>query len=125
VAGWTPATRATSRRVTGPPGRTFEIAIHGEDDPLSEPKQVSVLEAEAVVVTYHELDDDDRAALEALVREQYDGRAAVTPYDKLEPGQVALTAWGTLQVCDGLDLETVAAFIDEHAAEEPHTPGAH
>src|SRR5918999_837870 len=28
VAGWTPATRATSRSVTAAPGLTFEIAIH-------------------------------------------------------------------------------------------------
>jgi hypothetical protein len=101
----------------------FEIAIQPPDDPLSEPRQVSVLEAHAVVVTYRDLEDEDRAALEALVREHYEGRAAVTPYDQLEPGQVGLTAWGTLQLCEGLDVEAVAAFIDEHAAEEPAVPG--
>jgi hypothetical protein len=101
----------------------FEIAVHGPDDPLPEPKQVSVLEAGAVVVTYHDLSGEEVVALETLAAERFPGRVSVTPYDKLEPGSVALTGWGVLQHCTGLDLDVVAGFIDEYADEQPATPG--
>jgi hypothetical protein len=96
----------------------FEVRIHDSDDPLSEPAQVSVLEAEGVVVTYHDLPEDALVALHELVREHYDGQVAVTPYAALEEGEVALTAWGTLQRCDGLDLDVVTAFIDAHVGDD-------
>jgi hypothetical protein len=100
----------------------LDVSIHSVDDPLSEAAQVSVLEADGVVVAYHDLPEDDVAALEAVVRERYDGQVAVTPYDKLEPGQVAFTAWGTLQVCDGLDLAALESFAQEHVGDDV-TPG--
>lgn len=100
----------------------FEVTIHGPDDQLSEAAQVSVLEADGVVVTYRDLPAEDVAALEELVRERYDGRIAVTPYDALEPGQVALTAWGTLQRCSGLDLDAITAFAEDHLGDDV-TPG--
>jgi hypothetical protein len=99
----------------------FQIEVF--EEPLSEPRQVSVLEAGGAVVSHHELDDADRSAIEDLVRADFDGRAAVTPYDALEPGQVALTAWSTIQICDGVDLEVIAAFIDAHAQDDPDEPG--
>jgi predicted small lipoprotein YifL len=102
----------------------FEIGVFGEDAPLSEPQQVSVLEVGGAVATYRDLPDADRAALEGLATGEYAGRLAVTPYDALEPGQVALTAWGTLKICDRLDLDTVAAFVDAYADEAPEVPGA-
>jgi hypothetical protein len=85
--------------------------------------QVSVLEAGGVVVTYRDVPDADRTALEEHVGATYAGRVAVTPYDQLEPGQVAFTAWGTLQRCDGLDLSTLDAFVDAYADKEPDVPG--
>lgn len=105
----------------------FEVGIFGPEDPLTEPEQVSVLEADAVVVTWNGLSQQQRDALEALVRERFPGQAAVTFYDGLPPGQVALTAWGVLQRCDGLDAEAIAAFIDRFAApaDAVGTPGAH
>lgn len=96
----------------------MEVGVHGADDPLSEAEQVSVLEADGAVVTYRDLPADDLAALEDLVRSGYAGRVALTPYDALEAGQVALTAWGTLQRCDALDLEAVQAFLDQHAGDD-------
>jgi hypothetical protein len=104
---------------------TFQIEVQGPEDPLSEPQQVSVLEAGGVVVTYRGLAEADRAALEDLVRDRSPGRAAVTPYDALEPGQTAMTAWGVVQRCDGLDADAVAGFIARHAAPRPRTPGGH
>lgn len=95
------------------------IGVRGPDEPLSELEQASVLAVDAVVVTYNDLPDEELRALVELVEADYDGRVAVTPYDRLEPGQVALTAWRRLQRCDGVDTEAVAAFIDEYAAAEP------
>lgn len=45
------------------------IAVH----PLSEPQQVSVLEAGAVVVTYHELPDGELSTLTEAVEERHEG----------------------------------------------------
>ena len=103
----------------------FDIGIHDADDPLPEPRQVSVLEAGAVVVTFHGLEDGDREALTSHVAEHHDGRVAVTPYDELDPGEVAFTAWGTLQRCDGVNLDPLDDFVDEHGDSDPGTPGDH
>lgn len=101
------------------------IEVHGPDDPLPESRQVSVLEAGAVVVTYHDLDDRTRATLVEHVRDRHPGRVTVTPYERLDPGQVAFTAWGTLQRCDGLDRDELDAFVAAHADDEPGVPGDH
>lgn len=101
----------------------FDIQIQPADDPLTEPEQVSALEAGAVVVTYNGMDDGDYAALERQVTDRYVGRVAVTPYDKLAEGEIALSAWGVLQRCDGLDLDAVDAFVAAYADENPANPG--
>lgn len=98
----------------GPPS----IAVHGSEEPLPEPGQVSVLEAGAVVVTYRGLSGEDRSRLEAHVLDHHDGRVAVTPYDALDHGQVAFTAWGVVQRCSGLDLAALDGFVAEHADPE-------
>lgn len=100
----------------------FEIAVQGPDDPLSEPRQVSVLEAGGVVVAYHDLPEADRLMVEAHVRGNHGGRVAVTPYDRLDAGTVVFTAWGVLQRCRGIDLDALDRFIDTHAEPDP-SPG--
>ena len=95
------------------------------DRPLSEPQQVSVLEAGGVVITYNQLSERDRGRLEAHVRDRFPGRVAVTSYDQLRPGHIALTAWGVLQRCNTLDLAVVDNFVVAHAAARPDTPGMH
>ena len=91
------------------------ITVAPKDDPLTEPEQVTVLELGGVVVSYADLDGQDVATLEDLVSTTYEGRAALTQYDKLEAGEVALTGWGVLQRCDGVQPEAIEAFIDEHS----------
>lgn len=95
------------------------IAVYRHDQTLPEPGQVSVLEAGGVVVTYRGLPDDDRSQLEAHVREHHDGRVAVTPYELLDDGHVAFTAWGVLQRCTGLNLAALDGFVAKHADVEP------
>ena len=101
----------------------FEIAIQPPDDPLTEPEQVSVLEAGGVVVTYNDIPDDDRAALVQRISRRYSGRVALTRYEKLPPGRVAFTGDGVLQRCGGLDLDALDAFVAKHADARPNNPG--
>ncbi len=103
----------------------FELGVQDPDDPLPEPKQVSVLEAGGVVVTYHDLPDEDRKDLEEHARADHDGRVAVTAYDQLDPGHVAFSAWGAVQHCEGLDLSALDAFVAAYAEEQPDVPGKH
>jgi hypothetical protein len=98
----------------------LDIRVQPPDDPLTEPEQVSVLEAGAVVVSYRDIPRSDYRALRRLVTDRFDGRVALTSYDRLEPGQVAMTAWTTLQVCDRLDMAAVTAFAEAHAEAEAH-----
>jgi hypothetical protein len=92
-----------------------EFAVYGEDEPLTEPEQVTVLELGGALITYGDLPAEDVAALAELVTAEYAGQAAMTPYDALEAGEVALTAWGKLQRCDGVDVDAVRAFVEAYA----------
>lgn len=101
----------------------FAIAIQPDDDPLTEPEQVSVLEAGGVVVTYKNISDGDRKALVRRVSSRYSGRVALTPYEKLAPGEIAFAGEGVLQRCTGLDLNALDAFVAAHADTRPNNPG--
>lgn len=103
----------------------FSIAVQPPGETLTEPQQVSVLEVGGVVVTYHDLGEEDRVALEEHVTRHHEGRVAVTPYGQLERGEVAFTAWGVLQRCDGVDLEALDAFTAAHGEAEVGVPGEH
>lgn len=100
-----------------------DVDVRTADDPLTEPEQVSVLEAGGVVVSHGDLPDDDIAALAAHVEDRYPGQVAVTPYDQLDDGEVAFTAWGTLRRCDGVDLDALDRFVAEFGSDAPVTPG--
>lgn len=101
-----------------------EIGVRGAKDPLTEPEQVSVLEAGGVVVSYGDLPKRQVAQLERLARgNSYDGTVAVTPYDKLRPGRVAATAWAKLLLCKGVDVKSLRRFVDQHAGGHTDTPG--
>lgn len=95
------------------------LTVHGAGDPLTETEMASVAAVDLVVIAYRDLSDDERETLEELAAGRYEGRVALTPYDRLEPGQVALAAWRQLQICDGVDAAVVSDFVDEHAADEP------
>ena len=102
----------------------FQIDVQPPDEPLRESVQVSIAEVGAVVVTYRDVDDADRARLEEAVHTRYAGRVAVTPYDQLDPGAMTRAAYGVLQRCEGIDLDAVDAFVESYAAEQPGVPGA-
>lgn len=94
------------------------VTVQPPDEPLAEPRQVSVLEAGGVVVSYRELSGPERRSLERHVREHHPDMVTVTPYEKLEPGEVAFTAWGVRQLCDGVDTEALDEFVAAHAEED-------
>lgn len=99
--------------------------VAGADDPLTEPEQVSVLEAGGAVVTYRGLGEEDAGALEAAVALRFSDRVAVTPYDQLGEGEVAFAAWGRLQLCQDLDLGALDAFVTAHAPNGLDIPLGH
>lgn len=89
--------------------------------PLPEPAQVSVLEAGGVVVTHNGLTEEALASLTATVTQRYGDRVVLTPYEKIPDGSTAFTSWGAVQICDGVDLEALAAYTDAYAsAISPH-----
>lgn len=100
-----------------------DVAVRDRDDPLGEPAQVSVLEAGGVVVTYGTLPDAQVAPLARRVRERHAGRVAMTPYQRLDDGEVAFSAWGVLQRCEGVDLAALDRFVRRFAADGPIEPG--
>ncbi len=91
-----------------------KFGVQPPGKPLSEPEQVSVLEAGGVVVSYAGLSRAERRALAELVRGKLADRVAVTAYDALPAGSVALTAWGRVQRCDGVDVAAVREFFKAH-----------
>lgn len=86
------------------------VMVAPPDEPLREPEQVTVLELGGIVVSHGTLPDDQRSALEELIG-KYSGMAALTAYEELAPGEVALTAWGALQRCDAVDRPAIESFI--------------
>lgn len=101
----------------------FDVDVRAADDPLSEPDQVSVLEAGGVVVTYGPLPDDAVSELGDHVREAHDQTVAVTPYERLDAGEVVFSSWGVLERCDGVDLAALDRFVRRHGTDQPIEPG--
>jgi len=94
-----------------------EVRVAPPEAPLTEPEQVAVLEAGAAVVSHRGLAPDQVEVLRRLAEERYPDMLAVTSYAKLGKGEVALTAWGVLQRCDGLDEAAITAFADAYALQ--------
>jgi hypothetical protein len=101
------------------------FATGARSEALTEPEQVSALEAGAAVVTYNGLPPDEVELLEETVTRDFPRRVVTTPYDRLGEGEVAFTAWGTLQRCDALDVDALATFVSTYADPEPATLGDH
>ena len=95
------------------------IAVAPPDKPLTEPEQVTVLELGGVVVSYAKLPAHDLKALTALVKGKLAGVAALTRYDKLDAGEIALSGWGVLQRCTRVDKAAISAFAKKHAGGGP------
>ena len=79
------------------------------------------LEHGNIVVSYNLATEEEIAQLLSAVNRVALSRdwGVVRRYDQLEPGTVALTAWGTLEVLAGTDgvRGRIAAFFDEFSGE--------
>lgn len=85
------------------------------DAPLSKPVQVGVLERGDVVLQYRpDLDEADRAALEALAGP----RVTVAPAPDLDDPIVA-TAWIHKRTCAAFDRAALQEFVDERVGKGP------
>lgn len=91
------------------------IVTAPDDQPLREPEQVTVLEQGGIVVTHNGLPTEEYEQLERTVTDRYAGQVALTPYEQLGDGEVAMTAWGVLQRCDAVDLEALETFVEAYA----------
>jgi hypothetical protein len=85
------------------------------DEPLARPVQVGILERGDVLIQHRpDLPAEERAALVDLAGD----RVVVAPNpDLTEP--IVATAWVFKQSCQALDLDALAAFIDQRAGQGP------
>lgn len=93
-----------------------ESGVH--DSPVSEPRQVSALEAGMVVVQYGDsVSSDDIDRLRSLAGD----RVLVTPAARVldDGATVAFTAWVHRQLCSTPDVEAAEAFIEDHLPAAP------
>ena len=87
-------------------------------DPVPDEQIVHNLEHSNIVISYNLPDQADVDALENVYNELQEGwRVHFTvarPYDKIAPGQVALSAWGVTDTMDGVDEERIERFYEHY-----------
>lgn len=116
----------TSTPPTSGPYIEQEVHFGAQKEQLAEELQVRALRGGAVLIQYGpETDATTITGLENLLKrlqnehaEKY-CRLIVAPYDKLEPKQLALTAWGRLDKLSSYDESRVKSFIDEWINKGP------
>jgi hypothetical protein len=91
-------------------------AIEGvQEEPISEPVQVGVLERGDILLQHGpDLTGDDLAALRSLA-----GPGVVVATNPDLPDLVVATAWVHKQECDALDVHALEAFVDQRAGKGP------
>lgn len=95
------------------------------DQPVPLGETVHALEHGAVVGWTNELSEAERKAVEDAFNKQYSKgyfQLAVVEHPDLEV-PFALSSWGFLRECDGVDPDAIASFIEEHYAPETTAEG--
>ncbi len=103
-----------------------EIVFGVHQESIAEELQVRALRGGAVLIQYGpETDATTITQLENLLKrlqnehaEKY-CRLIVAPYDRLEPKQIALTAWGRIDKLSSYDESRIKSFIDEWITKGP------
>lgn len=103
-----------------------EITFGVHKEPIAEELQVRALRGGAVLIQYgRETEPAILTQLENLLKrlqnehaEKY-CRLLIAPYDKLEPKQMALTAWGRIDKLSSYDENRIEGFIDEWINKGP------
>lgn len=86
-----------------------------QDQPLSRPVQVGVLETGAVLVQHRGVPGSELRQLESLA-----GEKVVVALNPSLPAPVVATAWRHRMECRGVDLDALNAFIGEHRGSGGH-----
>ena len=84
------------------------------DDPVPDERIVHNLEHSNIVISYHLPDPADLASLKDYYNDMDAGWrnnfTVARPYAEIAEGQVALSAWGVIDVMDGVDPERIDRF---------------
>ena len=91
-----------------------------QEEALSRPLQVSILEAGLTLVQYRP-DDVSGASLAAL--ERLAGEEVVVAPNERLPDSVVATAWLLKMTCDGVDAEALEDFAEDAAARSAAPAG--
>ena len=87
-------------------------------DPVPDEQIVHNLEHSNIIISYNLPNQADVDALEEVYEDLPEGwRAHFTvarPYDQIAPGQVALSAWGVLDIMDGVDEDRIQRFYEHY-----------
>ena len=88
-----------------------------EDEVLDE-RIVHNLEHSNIVISYNLPNEADVEALRDLYNDLDDSWrnhfTVVRPYDDIGPGQIGLSAWGVLDVMDGIDKDRILRFYEHY-----------
>jgi len=91
-----------------------------QDEPLTRPTQIGVLETGAVLVQHDRLTSAPRQQLEDLAGDMI----VVAPNDSLPDGKkVVATAWTWKMTCPSVDLGALREFIAQHLTGTPRMDG--
>ena len=87
-------------------------------DPVPDEAIVHNMEHSNIIIHYNLPNEADVDALESVYNELEDGWrnhfTVVRPYDEIGVGQVALSAWGVLDIMDGVDEERIRSFYEHY-----------
>lgn len=88
------------------------------DSPVPDEQIVHNLEHSNIIISYNLPNQADVDALKDVYDNLPEGwRAHFTvarPYDQIAPGQVALSAWGVLDIMDGVDKGRIERFYEHY-----------
>ena len=87
-------------------------------DPVPDEQIVHNLEHSNIVISYNLPDQADVDALRNVYNNLNEGWrnhfTVVRPYDQLSKGQVGLSAWGVVDILDGVDEEGINRFFEHY-----------
>ena len=87
-------------------------------DPVPDEQIVHNLEHSNIVISYNLPNQADVDALKDVYNNLNDGWrehfTVVRPYDQISKGQVGLSAWGVVDIVDGVDQELIQRFFEHY-----------
>ncbi len=87
-------------------------------DPVPDEQIVHNLEHSNIVISYNLPNQADVEALENVYNDLQEGWrnhfTIARPYDQIKEGQVGLSAWGVLDVMDGVDQARIERFFEHY-----------